>query len=381
MSLTIETLNINILNKLDFCIDILNELINSKIDVVDIKIAKKHIDELSSVKESYIFDTVSIITDYHNCYEKLMQVKEILTKKIAGPETPTKSSLEVRLKLIYSNYIKTCNSINISGKLSRVYDFCKKIEKNYMVDEPIIKELFNKYDQAIIDESYDDKIDDACKKCESRYYIDEKLCEFICYNCGHTEKMNGEVFNDEQFIYQEGQRTRHGKYDPTKHCKFWVDRIQARENIDIPEDIILSIKKCIWRDKIYVDSITCEIIRGYLKQLRLTQYNNYVPLIKKKITCKEPAQFNERELKSLFMYFSLVIQIFNKIKPPDKSNCPYHPFFIYKIVEQIVPNSKRKDEILSCIHLQSRETLIENDNIWFQICKDIPVFTKTATRI
>jgi hypothetical protein len=131
-----------------------------------------------------------------------------------------------------------------------------------------------------------------------------------------------------------------------------------------------------------VDRINCEVVRSYLKQLKVTHYNNHIPLIRKIITGQEPPQFTDHELRLLYMYFSKVIQIFNQIKGTTKSNCPYHPYFIYKIVEQLLkePRDKsRKREILSCIHLQSRETLIENDKTWFLICDHIPQFTKLAT--
>ena len=32
-------------------------------------------------------------------------------------------------------------------------------------------------------------------------------------------------------------------------------------------------------------------------------------------------------------------------------------------------HNNKKRELLACIHLQSYETLIDNDKIWFQICK------------
>ena len=67
----------------------------------------------------------------------------------------------------------------------------------------------------------------------------------------------------------------------------------------------------------------------------------------------------------------------SKIKPQKKTNCPYHPYFIYKIIEQIINKDSdkiKKAQILSCIHLQSRETLIQNDLIWGPICSRIPEF-------
>jgi len=151
---------------------------------------------------------------------------------------------------------------------------------------------------------------------------------------------------------------------------------------EIPNEIINGIKKCIKRDKIWIENLTCETIRSYLKQLKETSYNNHIPLIKKIITGVEPAQLTEHETQLVYMYFGIVIQIFGKIKGDEKANCPYHPFFIYKIIEQVLKggkNEKRKSNILQSIHLQSRDTLIENDRLWFSICDLIPEFTKKAT--
>ena len=35
----------------------------------------------------------------------------------------------------------------------------------------------------------------------------------------------------------------------------------------------------------------------------------------------------------------------------------------------IIDDNNKKRELLACIHLQSYETLIDNDKIWLQICK------------
>ena len=37
--------------------------------------------------------------------------------------------------------------------------------------------------------------------------------------------------------------------------------------------------------------------------------------------------------------------------------------------ELIIDDNNKKRELLACIHLQSYETLIDNDKIWLQICK------------
>ena len=94
-------------------------------------------------------------------------------------------------------------------------------------------------------------------------------------------------------------------------------------------------------------------------------------MIKKVITEKEPSILTEHECRRVYIIFSRVVQIYNRIKPDNKPNCPYHPYFIYKIIEQLLKDpidAQRRTEILQSIHLQSRDTLIDNDNIWKPIC-------------
>ena len=205
----------------------------------------------------------------------------------------------------------------------------------------------------------------------------------ICEICGIVKNLYGTVFEDDQFYYQEGQRTKHGNYDPTKHCRIWVERIQARETTDIPIKVIERIKKCISRDRIRdIKLISCSQIRKYLQQTHNSKYNEHIPLIRKLITGVVPPQLTDHEVQLINIYFDKVIRIFDEVKPTGKTNCPYHPFFIYKIIEQIIKapfDRIRKKEILGAIHLQSRETLVCNDLLWRPICQRINEFKYIPT--
>jgi len=358
MTSTLDTINNNINIKLDRLTTILSTYSEYEIDTIDEKIVDKYTNDINELKETYISSTINIIKQFY-------QSNDDNTKRT-----------------LHNKFVKTFHSCNVTGMLKKIYQFCCKLKKKYDLEDATVVDLFKDYDCITIDETFEDKGSETCPKCKTPYDIEEKTCEFICRPCGRTEKMYGVVFEDEQFFYQEGQRTKHGKYDSIKYAKLWTDRIQARESTEIPEHVINKIKRCIRQDNIWIERLDCEIIRNYLKRLKMTNYNHHISLIHKIITGKEPPQFTDHELRLLYMYFSMVIQIFNKIKGTDKSNCPYHPYFIYKIVEQLLSkpqDQKRKKEILSCIHLQSRETLIENDKLWFLICEYIPEFTKLAT--
>ena len=287
----------------------------------------------------------------------------------------------VNKTIYYNKFISFINMENIQSKLKRMISTCMLIRRTYTIASGELTEAFYKYDEAPLDIKAISKVQSLCA-CGYSSTIEAKTSEMIC-KCGAVEKLLGVVFEDDQFFYQEGQRIKHGKYDPTKHCKFWVDRIQAKENTEIPDDLIKSIKKLILRDKIWHESLTCADVRMYLKELKKTKFNDHVPLIRKIITNIDPEQLTDYELKLIYMYFNLVMQIFNKTKTEDISNSPYHPFFVYKIIEQILKKPEervRKCNILSCIHLQAPGTLINHDLIWAPICAQIPEFVYIPTK-
>lgn len=207
---------------------------------------------------------------------------------------------------------------------------------------------------------------DARCACGAQYSVDQQSCEYVCRKCGVSEKLYGVIFDDDQHGYQDGQRSKHSSHDPIKHCKVWLDRIQAIENKVIDQDVIDRVKKKIWQDNIWADQITCATIRRVLKKVKLTVYNDHVPLIRRIITGYAPPLLTEQERRVVYMDFSLATDIYNGIKPSDKVNCPYNPYFLYRILERRIngADQSRKKQILECIHLQSHETTTEHSKIW-----------------
>lgn len=358
MSSTVENISANIDSQVNVLGKLLDIVSGYDLELSDEKMIEKTKEDFDNLVETYNTSTTEILKDYYQ------------------------STTDSTKKVLHNKFIKAYRACNLVGTLKRLFNNLTKLRKVYEFDDQNIAILIHQFNSTIIDETCENVSSDICPTCNLVYDIEEKTAEFTCKNCGHIEKMYGVVFEDEQFFFQEGQRTKHGKYDPIKHAKFWLDRIQAKESTDIPESVINSVKRCIRRDQLWKHDVTCEVVRSYLKQTKNTEYNNHVALIRKIITGIEPDQLTEHEVRLTYMYFGVSIQVFEKIKDQNKSNCPYHPFFIYKIIEQVLKKSSdsvRRRSILSCIHLQSRDTLIENDKLWFEICDYIPDFVKVAT--
>lgn len=372
MASTIETTDNNILVKIKELKTIIAVFQSYDLDSHDASTIGFIDIEIEDILTNYEIGSISILSEYHK-----------------------NKSDELAKKEIYSKYMQYVTHENVTGKLKRIFKICNSFKKIYKITDESFVNAFDTYEFTPITTNYIERSNEICP-CGAKYNIESKNSEFVCHTCGNTEKLLGIVFENDQFYYQEGQRTKHGKYDPTKHCKFWVDRIQAKESTEIPVKVLNGVKRCVKRDNIWLHQLTCPMIRVYLKELKFTKYNDHVRLIRKTITNNEPEQLTELELKLVYRYFGRVIQVYNRTKPNNKPNCPYHPFFIYKILEQILKNEpkthltdleltvrmrkdKRRRDILSYIHLQSRETLIENDRIWRSICDEIDGFVYMPT--
>jgi len=353
MSSTIDNINSNVINKLHLLSKIILIYNDFDIEEADIMKLKKNYVILDNLEVEYGMGTVNILINFYTAKSK--------TEK----------------KKYYKSFTNFIIRNNILGKIDRVYRSLEVFKKNYSINGGV-SGLFSDYNFISISIDKSHNIDNICE-CGHELSIESKTSEFYCEKCGACSKLYGAVFEDDQFWLQEGQRSKHGKYDSTNHCKQWLDKIQANENTEIPTKVINVIKKCIRRDKIWIDQLDCSTIRKYLKSNKLSKYNINIPLIRKIISGKEPEQLTDKELQMTYRYFSEVMQIYTKVKPDDKPNSPYHPFFIIKILENIIDVQDKKNDILSCIHFQSRETLIENDRIWKLICEHIEEFKYTPT--
>jgi len=233
------------------------------------------------------------------------------------------------------------------------------------------------------------KQDIFCCSCDSNMIVNNENSEMICSKCGEIQPIIGTVFDDLQVYYQEGPFTKLASYERIKHGEKWLNRIQAREHIEIKKEIISAIKRQIKNEhgkKMDKRKVTYELIRKCLRKTGNTKLNEHIPLIRKIITEISPIQLTEEEYSLTINYFDKVVDIFEQKKPKDKHNCPYHPYFLRKILEQnfVLPENNykeldRKRRILSNIHTQSVTTLEKRDKIWKEICKEFPEFIYIPT--
>ncbi len=231
------------------------------------------------------------------------------------------------------------------------------------------------------------KQDELCVKCGGCMFMNNETSEMMCSECGEIQPIIGTVFDDLQIYYQEGPCSKHASYERIKHGEKWLLKIQAKENVDIKKEIINDVKRQIrCKDITDVRKVTHDLIRECLRKTGHTKFNEHISLIKKIITGISPPQLTEKEQSATLYYFDLVVEIFEQKKPKYKHNCPYHPFFIFKILEQKIvlkedtsKQMNRKRRILSNIHIQSENTIKKRDKFWEIICWEIKEFVYIPT--
>lgn len=383
MAGTIEIINNNIINKMH----IIKNLINL-IKMHDISFNKKIEFLITEIHNNYHIDHINLFVEYFEFFDKYKQINYFSNSSI-----DLKKKYNDKKDEYLKDYIANLDKNNIISKINEVFnilinDLYIELDKIQHLNSKIynnFSKLIKMYKNIKIEENVGKINFEICSNCHNKMKYSDNKSELYCVNCGNIFILYGNYIED-NFIYNDSYlKTKNTGYDPSKHCRFWIERIQAKESIEIPKKVIEKVKHCFLRDGLKKkEHITCKIIRTYLRELTLSEFNEHVPLIKKILSGKSPPQLTSAEVQLINIYFSRVIKIFEIIKPPNKVNCPYHPYFIYKILDQILVNKKdriRKKEILANIHLQSRDTLIENDKIWKKICSHIKIFKYKPTNI
>jgi hypothetical protein len=208
---------------------------------------------------------------------------------------------------------------------------------------------------------------DTCECGAKRVHIPE-LSELRCSSssCGLVKIIVGCIFKEDQYA-SDTQKSKCNGYDFGRHFKFWMERLQALEHKIFNEGDLARIKECIVRDRTLNCEITCVRMRGYLKELNLTEYNDHVPLLVKMFGGYGPPQYDFQETRDIAIKFNKIINLYHKVNP-NGSNRPYYPFFIYKIVEHKFRDNPEKLRLLDYIHLQSDDTIKKNDSYYEKIC-------------
>lgn len=242
MSGTIETTNNNIKVKINSILEIIEIFKKTNVSI-DNKIIK----DINEIKEEYEMGTINILSEY-------FLLSSSNTNNILDNDTIIKEKNILFKK--YRNFIKKENFIN---KLDRLINSIKinmkTLEDNldlnqsssdnnpiYLVQE-IYKHLKN-YNNLTVNKIVKEVIYEKCS-CSEKMHMDSVSSTLICKKCGITKQLYGTVFEDDQFYSQEGQRTKHGTYDPSNIVDFGLKEFKHVKQLKFQKQLLIVLKNVL----------------------------------------------------------------------------------------------------------------------------------------
>lgn len=245
--------------------------------------------------------------------------------------------------------------------------FVNEILSRTEVEEPIIEQQ---------------KVEFVCSCGEMRFEASKKFIgnRFACNKCGEYIPI----------AVSEESTTESKDYSTGAHCQIWLNRLQGKEHVVIPEDQkILLVAKA--RRHCYVagsfqinlvDSIKCGELRDWLRELKMTHFNKNIASIRRIITRELgreviPPQFSMEEERMILLEWNRVAEVYQhnyrelKQSMKQKTNKPYYPVCILFIVERLFPGDLRVTQVAEYVHRQALDTMMLRRLCWEKTIEDL----------
>ncbi len=216
---------------------------------------------------------------------------------------------------------------------------------------------------------------DICH-CGEHMVIHQEQSEYRCPKCGTCKSIEGTIFRDDQYFSKDGHKVNYNGYEPTKHFKFWMDRLQARENKEFNKEDLDKINRYIIATKKDRTRLTGEQMRAILKapEVKLTGLNDNVASLIKLMGGPSPPVFDYEEINRIQIKFNIIIRLHEVIIAPrstttSRPSKPYYLYYIMQAIKSIFRNDAEKMRFMRYVHLQSSKTLMKHDCNYRDICE------------
>jgi hypothetical protein len=207
----------------------------------------------------------------------------------------------------------------------------------------------------------------CCPACdiEMTFYQNEALLG--CPACGYEEFI---LVDSEKPSYKDPPREiTYFAYKKSNHFNEWLAQFQAKENTDIPADVIEAVVGELRKERILDPKrVKKEKIREILQKLKMSKMYDHVQQIKNRIQQQMTHLTLSKEMEEKLQHMFKEIQpAFIKYCPKGRSNFLSYPYVLYKLCQLL-----EMDEFLPCFQLlKSREKLYQQDQVWQKICEEL----------
>ena len=307
----------------------------------------KHDIETSNNELDYYSKSLDLLEKYYNITNNKNKENDIYNIFESNNVKFNKNIDINNIKWEDNNIINLYNEFNNDDKISII-----KAYNNIINNQPIVQY----YDYNI------------CPYCKNDKTINNNDGLIICTNCGNVEKIlveselpNYKNNNIDKPIYP---------YKRLNHFMECLNQFQAKENINIPENIYNKIINEFKSRRINdLSKITLSDTKYILKQLKLNKYYEHASFIYSKISGNPPPHLTYDQENKLKILFKRIDKSFNKFCPSDRRNFFNYNYLLHKLFQLINLNQYLDYFPL----LKSKEKLFKQDEIWKLVCKDLNI--------
>lgn len=234
------------------------------------------------------------------------------------------------------------------------------------------------YDESTIRDELAAKLEDApppvcmiqedmCSACNVPMVVMASEARVGCPSCSRTRPY---IQSTSCHIpYGEEVEFASFSYKRQNHFQEWLNAIQAKENTEVPVDVINQVMEHLFT-KIKVrdtNSITQANVRQALKELNMRKQYDHTMQIYVSITGKPPPRFSAFHEEQLRLMFDAIQGPFNKHRPPDRKNFLSYAYCLNKFCQIL-----GLDEFLPYFQLlKGAEKLKRQDTIFKNICEEL----------
>lgn len=203
-----------------------------------------------------------------------------------------------------------------------------------------------------------------CEGCNGEDFDISDEGMYSCLACGVCFQRNDEThsFRDTDRI---NLSTRY-KYNKRTHFEEATRKFQGNQNVTVKPKVYEFILKKADIYSISKENLTKEQIYFFLSEGGFSRHYDDINLIHYNITGKKPPNISHLE-KDLFQKFMQQEEIYAKVKNPARVNSLNVYYKLFKLLQLL----RFKCSLSDFPTLKTRERLLEYDEIWKKICKEL----------
>lgn len=207
--------------------------------------------------------------------------------------------------------------------------------------------------------------EDLCPSCNTKYKYIPTTSKLICTDCG----------NECDFLDATSSRMTYGnsveftnyQYEKQAHFRKWMHSTQSRGKKPVPPEHIEKIILELHNSGYGYAQITILVIKKMLKKLKLSKHYQSTSQIWATITGHNPPTLTPQEENQLECMFQKVQEVWDIVRPVNRSNFLSYPYVLYKFCQLI----GRIDLLKFIILHKGSDKIKQEERIFEKICDQV----------